>query len=116
MSEATAANKDVIKRLYEEFFTDGHVEVADELMTEGYVNHAPPPGTGPSREDLKGAVMQFHQTLSGFRAELIRTVAEDDLVATQGVFRGVTASGETTTIKIIDLFRFEHGRIAERWG
>jgi hypothetical protein len=27
--------------------------------------------------------------------------------------RGVTASTETTSIKIIDLFRFEHGRIAE---
>lgn len=116
MTEATAAHKDVIRRLYEEFFTDGNVEVADELMTEDYVNHAPPPGVGPSREDLKGAVVQFHQTLSGFRAELIRTVAEDDLVATQGVFRGVAASGETTTINIIDLFRFKHGRIAERWG
>lgn len=116
MSETTATNKDVIRRLYEEFFTDGHVEVADDLMTEGYVNHAPPPGIGPSREDLKSAVVQFHQTFSGFRAELIRTVAEDDLVATQGVFRGVTTSGEATTINIIDLFRFEHGRIAERWG
>ena len=116
VSEATAAHKDVIRRLYEEFFTDGLVEVAGELMTEDYVNHAPSPGAGPSRDDLKGAVVQFHQTLLGFRSELIRTVAEDDLVATQGVFRGVTASGETTTIKIIDLFRFEHRRIAERRG
>jgi hypothetical protein len=47
-------HKELIRRLYDEVFTAGRMEVVDELMTDDYVNHDPPPGAGHTREDVKG--------------------------------------------------------------
>jgi hypothetical protein len=46
--QAADRNKVLSKRLYEEVFGQGHLEVADELLTDSCVSHGPgtPPTTG----------------------------------------------------------------------
>jgi predicted SnoaL-like aldol condensation-catalyzing enzyme len=106
-------NKELIWRLYDEVFSAGRLEVADELMTDDYINHDPPPGAGHTREDVKGIAASFRQRIPGFRAQVERIIAEDDLVAVQGIASG---SDGATMIKLSEFFRIEQGRIAERWG
>jgi predicted SnoaL-like aldol condensation-catalyzing enzyme len=106
-------HKELIRRLYDEVFTAGRMEVVDELMTDDYVNHDPPPGAGHTREDVKGIAAAFRKRIPGFRAQVDRIVAEDDLVAVQGSASG---SDGAAPIKLGEFFRIENGRIAERWG
>jgi predicted SnoaL-like aldol condensation-catalyzing enzyme len=106
-------HKELVRRLYDEVFSAGRLEVVDELMSDDYVNHDPPPGAGHTREDVKGIAAAFRQRIPGFRARVERIIAEDDLVAVQGLISG---SDESAKIKLGEFFRIEQGRIAERWG
>ena len=113
MSEPVVDHKELVRRLYEDVFSAGRLEVVDELMTPNYVNHDPPPGAGHTREDVKGIAAGFRRRIPGFQARVERIVAEGDLVAVQGTAAG---SGGTPEIKLGEFFRIEDGRIAERWG
>ena len=106
-------HKELIRRLYDEVFSAGRLEVVDELMSEDYVNHDPPPGAGHSREDVQGIAARFQERIPNFRAQVERIIAEDDLVAVQGIASG---SDGTAKLKLSEFFRIENGQIAERWG
>ncbi|MBV8944443.1 MAG: nuclear transport factor 2 family protein [Solirubrobacterales bacterium] len=113
MTDRLKANRELVRRLYEEVFSAGRLDVVDELMTDDYVNHDPPPGAGHTREDVKVIATGFRERIPGFRARVDRIVAEGDFVAVQGTASGSAASPE---IKLGEFFRIERGRIAERWG
>jgi predicted SnoaL-like aldol condensation-catalyzing enzyme len=92
-----AVNKEVVRRLYEDLFTRGRLELTGELMSEDYVNHDPPPGRGPP-EDVRATVASFHDRLVGLNARIDRIAAEGDLMAVQGTINGAAPSGERTTM------------------
>jgi len=52
-SEPETVNLDTVRRLFLELFGNGHVELADQLMTDDYVNHDPSPGAGSTRADVQ---------------------------------------------------------------
>jgi predicted SnoaL-like aldol condensation-catalyzing enzyme len=110
------ANKRAVRRLYEELFTGGQLDLAEELMTKGYLNHDPPPGTGHTRGDVKAAAAGLRQRLAGFAARIERIAAEGGLVAVRGTLTGTDASGARTELRLSWFFRCRDGRIAERWG
>jgi predicted ester cyclase len=66
----------------------------------------------------------FHAAFDGFRAQILRQVAEGDLVVTHKVFRGthsgeimgVAPTGREVEIAVIDIVRLEDGRIVEHWN
>jgi predicted SnoaL-like aldol condensation-catalyzing enzyme len=105
-------HKELVRRLYDEVFSAGRLEVVDELMSDDYVNHDPPPGAGHTREDVKGIAAAFRSRIPGLRARVERIIAEDDLVAVQGIVSG----SDGTQLKLGEFFRIENGKIAERWG
>jgi predicted SnoaL-like aldol condensation-catalyzing enzyme len=113
MSEDLAPRKELVRRLYEDVFSAGRLEVVDELMSEDYVNHDPPPGSGHTREDVKAIAAGFRERIPGFQARIERIVAEGDMIAVQGIASG---SDGTPQIKLGEFFRIEDERIAERWG
>lgn len=100
----------------QDFFTRGRVELAEELMPGGYVNHDPPAGRGRTREDVTVTAARFHQQLGDFAATIDRIIAQGDLVAVHGTISWVTQSGEHTQIRLAEFFRVDNGRGAERWG
>ena len=110
------ANKRAVRRLYAELFTGGQLELAEELMTEDYMNHDPPPGTGHTRGDVKAVAAGIRQRLADFAARIERMAAEGDLVAVQGTLTGTDASGARTELRLCEFFRCQDGRSAERWG
>ena len=113
MSDRLAEHKELVRRLYEDVFSAGRFQAVDELLSDDYVNHAPPPGAGHTREDVKGIAAGFRKRIPGFQARVERIVAERDMVAVQGVASGSDGSAQ---IKLLEFFRIEDGRIAERWG
>lgn len=112
MSDELAHNKQLVARLYDEVFGQGRLDVADELLSEDYVNRDPLPGMGVAREDLKAIAAQLRAGAPRFVARIERIVAEGDLVAVQATLGGA----DGTRVKLGEFFRVEAGRIAERWG
>jgi len=120
MFEETIA---VSQRILKEAFSEGNLELIDELCTEDFVGHDPLAG------DQDRATAK--QTMGGYRAafpDLSFTVddcfAADDKVVTRwtatGTFEnelmGLQPTGEQgEPIEGITIDRFEDGRIAESW-
>jgi uncharacterized protein YbjT (DUF2867 family)/predicted SnoaL-like aldol condensation-catalyzing enzyme len=100
--------KQVVLRVYRDLFTEGRLDLADELLADGYVNHGAPEGVSPDRAGVKQIVRNLHEAYPGFVSQVDLMVEEGDMVAVRGQFTG----GE-----LVDFFRFDReGRIAERWA
>jgi uncharacterized protein YbjT (DUF2867 family)/predicted SnoaL-like aldol condensation-catalyzing enzyme len=103
-----APRKQVVLRVYRELFTQGRLELADELLADGYVNHGAPEGVTPDRAGVKQIVRNVHETYPDFVSRVDLMVEEGDVVAVRGHFPG----GE-----LVDFFRFDSDdRIVERWA
>jgi predicted SnoaL-like aldol condensation-catalyzing enzyme len=82
----------------------------DQYIGETYVQHNPhaPDGVAASRASLTGLVEQF----PGMSLEIIRQIAEDDLVVTHCLMR--MSPGERGSA-VVDIVRVDGDRIVEHW-
>jgi predicted ester cyclase len=116
-------NKQVFRRLIEEGFNKGNLSALDALFTTNFKEHQD--GMMPPNLDgLKGAI----RSLRGFFPDLTLTIEEimadgDKTWARltgrgthRGQFMQWPPTGKTITITVIDICRFENGKIAEHWG
>jgi len=113
-----AANKRLVYDFWREVFEGAHMELADKYMAESYVQHNPNVPTG------RAAFIEFFQRVrkpapieARIKAPLVTIVAEGDLVvlsfAREQADPKDAAKKYTTTW--FDMFRIEHGKIAEHW-
>jgi steroid delta-isomerase-like uncharacterized protein len=117
-------SKALVRRFYQQI-DDGNLEAMDELVTEDYRDHTPPPfpGLGPGREGLKQAFRIFWDATPG-RHEIEDQIAEGDKVVTRltahGVHRrdlpGIPATGRQVTMTATVIHRIDNGKIAEKWA
>lgn len=104
--------------------TDAEWSVIDEFVAHDFVSHTPQlPGLTPDRDGLKQAAEIFRIATPGTH-EILLQVAEDDLVVTHALGRGVH-SGELMGIPAtsrsveaagIAIHRIRDGRIVEHWA
>jgi len=114
-------NKEILQRVAEEIWNQGNLELADELFVPSFVNHDPNPGAVADLDGYKRWVLKWRAAFPDFRVEVHDLVAEGDKVAArltatgthQGDFLGVPATGIRVTMKIINLYWLDSGRIAE---
>jgi predicted SnoaL-like aldol condensation-catalyzing enzyme len=113
-----AANKRVVFDLWRSVVNAGHVEVADQLLTERYVEHSPIGSTG--REAFKtlfAKVVKRRDAIPQIiENPVVTLVAEGDYVALVLVDARAEPNGQGTyTTTHFDMWRIENGRIAEHW-
>lgn len=122
MSEA---NKAVLRRIYEEVFSQGHLGVVDEVVAADAVDHSPPPGsTGNAREDLKAFTRMVREAFRDLNVRPVLEVAEGDKVVTtfeltgthKGEFLGLPPTGEPVTVRGVDIVTVAGGVCTEHWG
>ncbi|HSS93027.1 MAG TPA: ester cyclase [Candidatus Dormibacteraeota bacterium] len=77
---STPSNEAIYRRLIEEAFNGGNLEVADELVAPGALEHQRGGGTN------------------------------------LGTFAGRPPTGKQAFIDVIDIARFEDGKMVEHWG
>ena len=118
-------NKAIARRFYSELVNQGDLSLADKLVVEDFVDHNPPgPDIPPGREGLKQVFSTFRSAFPDMRMTIEDQVAEGDKVVSRatasgthlGDFMGIPATGKSFSMGIIDILRFEDGKIAERWG
>ena len=121
MTEHTA----LARRLYDAAFTRGDLDAIDQLLAADAVDHEEFPGaTGDARADLKTFVQQMHVAFADFRVDVEDVISEGDRVAARitmrgthrAPFLGIEPAGGTLAWPIIDIMRFEDGRMVEHWG
>lgn len=116
-------NKSVVRNLYADL-TAGRLEVIDEVVAEGFIEHEVIPDGPGGRAGLHHLITALHAAFSDFAMTVEDMVAEDDkvfaLVTMTGIqraeFLGIPSSGRPMAVPVADVMRFEHGRVVEHWG
>jgi steroid delta-isomerase-like uncharacterized protein len=111
-----------MRRVYDEVFGQGKLDIANEIVAIDGVDHEMPGGRGP--DALKQAAMMFRSAFPDFKITMDDAIVEGSQIAVRftatgthrGEFAGVPATGKSISISGIDIVRFEDDKIAEHWG
>jgi steroid delta-isomerase-like uncharacterized protein len=124
----TEENKKAIRRIVEEVFENGAMNVIDELIAEDFLDHSLQHSrffaVTADREGFRQLVREVRAGLSDLEVSVDLIVAEGDLVAARvnaravhsGQFWGVPATGKSIDLTDYHYFRFENGKIREHWN
>jgi predicted ester cyclase len=115
-------NKAVFRRVIEEGFSNGNLDALDECFPPTFTEHQfelPPTLAG-----LKGSIRYLRETFAPFSLTIEDMVADGDKVWARLTGRGTDSkgimghppTGRSFTITVIDVCRFENGKIVEHWG
>jgi predicted ester cyclase len=114
----------VVRRLFDEVWSGGDLELIDELCSEDFVNHDPVMGEG-DRQSAKQTVSTYRGAFPDLEIEVLDIFAVGDKVCArwraQGTFEneimGQQPTGERgEPVEGLSIDRFEDGKIAETWG
>jgi predicted ester cyclase len=120
-----AAPETVARRLIEEGFTQGELDVCDELTSPELVEHQDfGPNHAPGAEGVKAVIASLHRAYSDFRLEIRDLTVDGDIVwlrlrgsgTNDGPFMGHPPTGRRMEIDVFDALRVVDGRIVEHWG
>ena len=114
----------LVRRLTQEGFVRGKVDVVDHVVAENCVDHDPLPGQGQGRAGQRYTCQMVVSGLSD------RSTLQDDFWAAgdivteswvfqgthSGDFLGVPATGKRLQVRGIEIWRLADGKIVERWG
>jgi len=116
--------KAISRRLIEEVWNKGDLDVVDELIASDYVFHDPaaPEVRGP--EGLKQLVSMYRTAYPDLHFTIEDQIAEGDKVANrwtatgthQGELMGIPATGEQVTTTGISITRYEAGKAVAEWA
>jgi len=121
MSEA---NITAVRRLTQEGFVGGEIDVVDEVVADGCIDHDPMPGQGQGREGQRHTCQMVVNGLSNRSTLRDEFLAVGDTVVENWVFQGthtgeflgVPATGKQLQVRGIEIWRLANGKIVERWG
>jgi steroid delta-isomerase-like uncharacterized protein len=121
MSES---NKNVVRRLFEEVWNKGNLQVTDELFAPNYVHHdasTPDVGRGPESEKKRATL--YRTAFPDIRLTVEDIIAEGETVMARwscrgthkGDLNGIAPTGKQFTISGVSIARFAGSKMAEGW-
>jgi predicted SnoaL-like aldol condensation-catalyzing enzyme len=110
------AHKAIVRRLLEELWSTGNLELADELFTDDFLHHSVPDGTPRGPEGQRQFIPAVRARVPGLRITIDDLIAEADRVVARWTGTYMTADGGQRTYSGVDIVRIENGRIAELWS
>lgn len=122
-ADKEATNKQLARQFYQDLWFTENTDRFDRYVADEYVAH----DIGERKGIVEPAIEQkriadFFWTMGELTGEIDYQIAEDDLVATRWVanFQPTTLKGHFLmgegTIPIINVFRFQDGKIVELWN
>ena len=114
---ALAANKRLVFDMWRGVVNAGHVELADRMLAEGYIQHSPVIPTGRAAfKQVFSAVERRDAIPQLVSPPLVTILAEGDLVvmALREELPAADGTGTYPTVHF-NLFRVEDDRLAEHW-
>lgn len=125
MATADQTPKAVVRRYTEEGYNEGNPAVLEETMTDDVVVHGLHGVDGPLRglDAYLEWAGELLEAIPDAHADIEALIAEDNLAAVHWTMRGtpenelgdIPATGEEFSMRSLAFFRFEDGKIAEKW-
>lgn len=121
--DAEERNKKLVLELATAF-AQGDEARLDALVAPGFVEHGAPPGSPPGFAAAKAMIRTMRAAIPDLKPRIEEVIAEGDkvvLVQTvtgthRGPLFGAPPSGVRISLRTIDVFRLEAGKLAEHWG
>ena len=115
-------HREVFRRVIEEGFNKGNLHALDDCFPPRYIEHQF--DLPSSLEEFKGSIRYLRDTFAPFSLTIEELVADGDKVWARMTGRGTDAkgmlgrppTGRSFAITVIDVCRFEGGKIVEHWG
>jgi predicted ester cyclase len=116
-------NKTVVRRLVEDLFNTHNLEIADEVLADGYVDHTASHPDLPGAENVKRSVSEWLAAFPDTVSAAQDILSEGDRVAVRwstrathrGEFMDVAPTGNPIDVTWFGIFRLSGGRIIESW-
>jgi steroid delta-isomerase-like uncharacterized protein len=121
MSEA---NKNVVRRLFEEVWNKSNLPVADEIFAPTYIHHDPStPDVGRGPESEKKRATLYRTAFPDLRLTIEEIIAEGETVMARwscrgthkGDLSGIAPTGKHIIISGVSIARFANGKMVEGW-
>lgn len=112
-------NQNLVRRIYEEAFNGGRLDILDELVADAY--EAPDGGRGAAAvrtniADIRAGFPDIRFTIEDLIAEGDRVVVRWSWVAThRATFRGIAPTGKRITNSGIAIYQLRDGKIVRSW-
>jgi predicted ester cyclase len=118
----SAEDSDRLRRLLLEGFGGGDFAVVDEVVAEDLVEHQH--GLPQGRDGLKSVIRSLREAFPDLNYTVMQMAADGDKVwghfqgrgTNTGPFMGHSATGKSMTLDVIDIGRFDNGKLVEHWG
>ena len=111
-----AANKRLVFDMWRSIVNAGHTEAADQMLTEGYIQHSPVLRTGRKAFKEIFSVVPRREIPGLVEPPLVRSIAEGNLVVMSLLERVPARAATPAYITThFNLFRVENDRLAEHW-
>jgi predicted ester cyclase len=122
---AVEQNKALFRKFVDRVSNHRDLSVIPELVANDFIEHEPLPPTIPT--GIQGLEMYFSEWGKGFpngKISVDLVVGEGDLIAGYqtwrgkhtGEYLGMPASGRSVEFHVVDIVRFENGKIVEHWA
>ena len=117
-------NKALARRVIEEMFNNGNLDVADELIAQDYVDHDPAmPEDVHGPEGFKEYVSAYRSAFPDLHIQIEDQIAEGNKVATrwtgtgthEGELAGIARTGNRVTLPGMEIVRIYEGKLVEGW-
>ena len=115
-------NKAVFRRVIEQGFNTGNLDALNDCFSPTYTEHQF--DLPPTLEEFKGSIRFLRDTFAPFSLNIEDMIADGEMVWARMTGRGTDSkgimghppTGRFFAITVIDVCRFEHGKIVEHWG
>jgi predicted ester cyclase len=124
MPDRTEESKALLRRITDEIWNDGRLDLVDELISDDFVDHIEFPVEGTGRARYRATVTAMHTAFPDYREEILWSVAEGDLAVSyarltgthRGPLYGIEPTGRKIDYHAMGALRFAAGMAVERWG
>ena len=121
---AVEANKDIVRRIFEEIFNQGNLALVETWVAATFVNHAAPVPMLPGPESLKEHIVLLRIAFPDLHFAVEELIADEERIAARvtfegthrGVFRGFPPTNKTCVQAQMHMVRFVKGKVVEHWA
>lgn len=121
-TDPSSKNGELFRKIIDEAFTNQDFTALDGIISPDIVEHQPGMGKGPL--GVRSAITYLHSVFPDFTLTIEDMVTSGDTVwarcrarGTQlGPHMGMPPTGKPIDITVIDICRFEAGKMVEHWG
>ncbi|MDA1348829.1 MAG: ester cyclase [Chloroflexi bacterium] len=115
-------NKARFRRIVDDVFSQGKVDLIGELIDPNWIDHDPVPGH--ESEGTKRVVTKFRDAFPDLTLNIDLLMADRDLVCGRltttgthkGEFMGIPPTNKRFTMTEVHIVRFADGKAVEHWG